>query len=134
MNEEKMLELLLQLVEGQKQLAAEQKLTNQRLDQMDGRLDQMDQRFDQMDGRLDQVDQRLNQMSGRLDQVEDDIQHIRQAVARMELEHGKMLRALFDGDYANREKIVDFILPKLEQHDAKIETLELDVLHLKNAK
>ena len=115
-----MLELLLQLVEGQKQLAAEQKLTNQRLDQMDGR--------------LDQVDQRLNQMSGRLDQVEDDIQHIRQAVARMELEHGKMLRALFDGDYANREKIVDFILPKLEQHDAKIETLELDVLHLKNAK
>ena len=61
MNEEKMLELLLQLVEGQKQLAAEQKLTNQRLDQMDGRLDQMDQRFDQMDGRLDQVDQRLDQ-------------------------------------------------------------------------
>ena len=98
MNEEKMLELLLQLVEGQKQLAAEQKLTNQRLDQMDGRLDQMDQRFDQMDGRLDQVDQRLNQMSGRLDQVEDDIQHIRQAVARMELEHGIMLRPLCEGD------------------------------------
>ena len=48
-------EMLLQLIEGQKQ-------TNQRLDKMDERFDKMDERFDKMEERLDKVEDDLEEL------------------------------------------------------------------------
>ena len=84
-------EMLLQLVEGQKQ-------TNERLDKMDVQFDKINVRLDKMDLRLDKID-------GRLDNMENDIKSIKlelenrvstllKSLCEMQLENSKRLRAL----------------------------------------
>lgn len=64
--EEKMMDLLQQLVDGQeqlfagqKQLVAEQKKTNERLDRLEGRMDCLEDHVARIDKRLDNLEQRV---------------------------------------------------------------------------
>lgn len=72
-------------------LLENQLLTNNKLDQMtgrlngmDSRLDQMDRRLDQMDSRLDQMDRRFDQIDGRLDQMDNNFDEIKRRLVNNE--------------------------------------------------
>ena len=63
-------EILIQLVEGQKQ-------TNERLDRMDNRLDKMDERFDKIDNRLDEQYNMIHQLTLNQEAMQKDIKSIK---------------------------------------------------------
>ena len=63
-------EILIQLVEGQKQ-------TNERLDKMDNRLDKMDERFDKIDNRLDEQYNMIHQLTLNQEAMQKDIKSIK---------------------------------------------------------
>lgn len=73
-------EILLQLLEGQKQMNERLDGVDKRLDGMDKRLDGMDARFDGIDKRLDGMDKRLDKIETRLDNLEENEKITRSAV------------------------------------------------------
>lgn len=74
-------EMLLQLVEGQKQLFEGQKQTNERLDKMDKRLDRMDERLDKLE-----KDVRIIKLT-----LENDISPSIKMLSEFQLENSKRL-------------------------------------------
>lgn len=69
-----------------------------------------------------------------MSEVKEDVQSTRQIVARMEIEHGQKLGALFDADTRNYDKITKDITPLLEKHDDDIEKLKIHVSGLRRVK
>ena len=62
----------------------------QRVDQMDSRFDKVDQRLERMDSRFDKVDQRFELIDNSFKQVNKDISHIKS----QQKENTAILRAL----------------------------------------
>lgn len=79
-------ELLLQLVEGQKQLFEGQKQTNERFDKIDERLDKMDSRLDNMDSRLDTLEKDVKSIKVT---IENDISPSIKMLSELQLENSK---------------------------------------------
>ena len=70
-------EILLQLLEGQKQM-------NERLDGMDARFDGIDKRLDGMDARFDGIDKRLDGMDARFDGIDKRLDGIDNRLDKIE--------------------------------------------------
>lgn len=86
-----------------------------------------------MNKRFDRVEVDLSGVKTDLSGVKEDTQRTREIVTRMEIEHGKKLDVLFDADTRDHEKIVEDILPRLDEHDQKIGKLEQHIVSLKRA-
>ena len=117
MVEEKMMDLLMQLVDGQKQLFEGQKQTNERLDRMEGRLDRLEEHVTRMDKRLDNLEKRMDSIEQRVTKTE----------VLLENRVLPQLQLLVEGHTALAER-----LDQMDERYAKkedVEVLQLAVQH-----
>ncbi len=86
--------------------------------------------------KIDEVQQQLQK---EIAEVKQDVRNISMTVAKIEVEHGKKLEALFDAFTMNREKIeehesrINNCERKIEKQDDKIYYLEKDLKQIKEA-
>ena len=79
------------------------------------------------------------QLQKEIAEVKQDVRNISMTVAKIEVEHGKKLEALFDAFTMNREKIeehesrINNCERKIEKQDDKIYYLEKDLKQIKEA-
>lgn len=79
------------------------------------------------------------QLQKEIAEVKQDVRNIGMTVAKIEVEHGKKLEALFDAFTMNREKIeehesrINNCERKIEKQDDKIYYLEKDLKQIKEA-
>lgn len=86
-----------------------------------------------MQKEISTMNKRLDKMDANINRIDETTESTHQIVARMEIEHGQKLGALFDADTRDHEKIVEDILPRLDKHDQQIDKLEQHVVSLKRA-
>ena len=89
------------------------------------------------------IEQKINEFQQQLQkeiaEVKQDVRNISMTVAKIEVEHGKKLEALFDAFTMNREKIeehesrINNCERKIEKQDDKIYYLEKDLKQIKEA-
>ena len=89
------------------------------------------------------IEQKINenqqQLQKEIAELKQDVRNISMTVAKIEVEHGKKLEALFDAFTMNREKIeehesrINNCERKIEKQDDKIYYLEKDLKQIKEA-
>ena len=89
------------------------------------------------------IEQKINEFQQQLQkeiaEVKQDVRNISMTVAKIEVEHGKKLEALFDAFTMNREKIeehenrINNCERKIEKQEDKIYYLEKDFKQIKEA-
>lgn len=73
---------------------------------------------------------KLDNLDSRLTNVEDRLTNVEKTVAKIEIEHGEKLSALFDGYKQTNDRLdrmeskIDAMSLKLESHDVKIQVIE----------
>lgn len=89
-------------------------------------LEQMNQRLDNLEDGQSGLVQRLDKMDDRLDKVENELQFVKNTTTRIELEQGKMLGLLYDGYLANTETLNEHTeaLNRLENKVDKLSTVQ----------
>lgn len=96
------------------------------LEQMNKRLDNLEDGQSGLVQRLDKMDDRFDKMDDRLDKVENELQFVKNTTTRIELEQGKMLGLLYDGYLANTETLNEHTeaLNRLENKVDKLSTVQ----------
>ena len=89
-------------------------------------LEQMNKRLDNLEDGQSGLVQRLDKMDDRLDKVEIELQFVKNTTTRIELEQGKMLGLLYDGYLANTETLNEHTeaLNRLENKVDKLSTVQ----------
>lgn len=89
-------------------------------------LEQMNKRLDNLEDGQSGLVQRLDKMDDRLDKVENELQFVKNTTTRIELEQGKMLGLLYDGYLANTETLNEHTeaLNRLENKVDKLSTVQ----------
>ena len=89
-------------------------------------LEQMNRRLDNLEEGQSGLVQRLDKMDDRLDKVENELQFVKNTTTRIELEQGKMLGVLYDGYLANTETLNEHTeaLNRLENKVDKLSTIQ----------
>ena len=76
----------------------------------------MDERIISMDERITGIEGKITGMDAELKEVKNDLKHTRETVIKIEIEHGKKLGALFDGQKLISEKL-DRIESEVTRHE-----------------
>lgn len=82
--------------------------------------------LEQMNKRLDNLEEGQSGLVQRLDKMENELQFVKNTTTRIELEQGKMLGLLYDGYLANTETLNEHTeaLNRLENKVDKLSTVQ----------
>ena len=100
---------------------------------------EMKEQFEKRDKTIDKILKGQQKMQKELTEVKEDVRNISKTVAKIEVEHGEKLEALFDAFTMNSEKLdihekrINDCERKVETHDDKIYYIEKDVKQIKEA-
>ena len=76
----------------------------------------MDERIISMDERITGIEGKITGMDAELKEIKNDLKNTRETVIKIEIEHGKKLAALFDGQKLISEKL-DRIESEVTRHE-----------------
>ena len=119
-NQQEMAKSIQELAKSQEKIFGELDELKQGQAETNQRLDKLESRFDELES---ETNQRFDKLESRFDKLETETTRIRHSVAKIEIEHGQYLRGLGDG-YA-------LLFNKLEPLPAAVETLQDDVSVIK---
>ena len=126
--------LLLKIYEEQQQMKKDNKEYKKSIEQ------KINENQQQMKKDIEQkINEFQQQLQKEIAEVKQDVRNISMTVAKIEVEHGKKLEALFDAFTMNREKIeehenrINNCERKIEKQEDKIYYLEKDFKQIKEA-
>jgi 3-dehydroquinate dehydratase len=92
------------------------------LETLTEKIDKLETRFDGLETRFDGLETRFNGLEAVQKEMRDDLEFVRITATRMEIEHGREIRALHDGFTLNKEI--------LDRHTAALERIENRLDHV----
>jgi len=108
-NEEKILEMLMQM--------------NGRFEQMDGRFEQMDGRFEQMDGRFSNLEKDMSGMKKDISGLKEDMSGVKTDVGSMKEDISGLKDEVFKTNIIIEQNIEPKIAALFDGHVTNVETL-----------
>jgi len=108
-----LLEAILQKIGGM-----ESRMTSMesRMTSMESRMTSMESKMTSMESKMTSMESKMESMEGELVEVKVEVKFTKEAVIKMESDHGQKLGALFDGHKLNSEKL-DRIENEVTKHE-----------------
>ena len=120
---EEMLNILLELKEGQKKLDSKIENIEQKVNNLEGKIDKLEERITSLEKRMDSLEEKINILDKRITSLEirmnileEKVNNIDRAVMTIETKHEDQIKILFDANSLVKELI--------EKQDVKIENQE----------
>jgi len=109
-----------------REIRDEIRLTNGRLDQTNGQLDQTNGRLDRMNGQLDQTNGRLDRMNGKLDLTNERLEKLEKRQAQGEIRLSTEMVAVAKAVDSVRQLLAERLdlRDRVDEHDRRISALE----------